>query len=63
MLFFGPAAVGLLLLLFPNRIRPALAMWMFLPLIANILWARFDSDQQFLHDRMAGTRLVAVADR
>ena len=62
MLFFGPAAVGLLFLLFPNRIRPALAMWMFLPLIANILWARFDSDKQFLHDRMAGTRLVSVAE-
>jgi uncharacterized RDD family membrane protein YckC len=28
----------------------------FLP--ASILWALFDRDRQFLHDRLAGTRLV-----
>ena len=28
----------------------------FLP--ASILWALFDRDGQFLHDRLAGTRLV-----
>ena len=26
----------------------------------GILWALFDSDRQFLHDRLAGTRLVSV---
>lgn len=60
-LFFGPAVVGLMLLFFPNRVSPIAAMWAFLPLIATILWARFDSGQQFLHDRMAGTRLVSAA--
>ena len=62
-LFFGPAVVGLLLLLFPNRISPVMAMWAFLPMVATILWARFDPDHQFLHDRMAGTRLVSIDDR
>lgn len=27
---------------------------------AGILWALFDRDRQFLHDRLAGTRLVRV---
>ena len=27
----------------------------------SILWALFDRDRQFLHDRLAGTRLVLVA--
>ena len=62
-LFFGPACMGLLLLLFPNRVSPVIALWAFLPMMATILWARFDPDHQFLHDRMAGTRLVSVADR
>jgi uncharacterized RDD family membrane protein YckC len=61
--FYGPAFAGSLLLLFPNRISPVIVMWAFLPLIATILWARFDPDHQFLHDRMAGTRLVAIVDR
>jgi uncharacterized RDD family membrane protein YckC len=28
---------------------------------AGIFWALFDRDRQFLHDRLAGTRLVMVA--
>lgn len=60
LMFYGPACVGLLLMFFPDRVPPALSAWLFLPLIATILWARFDADRQFLHDRMAGTRLVAV---
>ena len=28
---------------------------------SNFVWALFDADRQFLHDRIAGTRLVAVA--
>lgn len=59
-IFYGPAVAGILLLLFPNRISPVIAMWAFLPMIATILWARFDSDHQFLHDRIVGTRLVSV---
>ncbi len=30
---------------------------------ASIAWAFFDRDRQFLHDRLAGTRLVLVAER
>ena len=27
---------------------------------ANVLWALFDRDRQFLHDRLTGTRLVRL---
>lgn len=57
-LFYGPAVAGLVLLFFPNRINPAISIWAFLPMVATLLWARFDEDRQFLHDRLAGTRLV-----
>ncbi len=60
LLFFGPACVGLILLLFPDRIARVVTMWAFLPMAATILWARFDVGGQFLHDRMIGTRLVDV---
>ncbi len=61
LLFFGPAWVGMLLQLFPERIPRAISMWAFLPMLTTLLWARFDDDRQFLHDRMAGTRLVNVS--
>ena len=32
---------------------------LFLPI--SILWALFDRDRQFLHDRLTGTRLVNAA--
>lgn len=57
LLFFGPACVGVLLLFVPSWISPVISMWCFLPLAADLLYARFDRDQQFLHDRLAGTRL------
>ena len=43
----------------PQRalLRLALAL-LLLPL--SILWAFFDRDRQFLHDRLAGTRLIGV---
>ena len=63
LLFFGPAAAGVLLLFFPNRVNPFYSMWAFLPMAATILWARFDPDRQFLHDRMAGTRLGSTGER
>ena len=28
----------------------------------GVLWAFFDRDRQFLHDRLAGTRIVATGD-
>lgn len=58
-LFYVPAVAGLVLLFFPHRISPVISMWAFLPMVATILWARFDADHQFLHDRIAGTRLVS----
>ena len=58
LLFFGPACVGTVLFFFPGRISPAIALWFFLPLMATLLYARFDPDKQFLHDRLTGTRLV-----
>jgi uncharacterized RDD family membrane protein YckC len=32
----------------------------FLPTGISILWALFDRDRQFLHDRLAGTKLIFV---
>ena len=29
----------------------------------TVLWALFDRDRQFLHDRLSGTRLVSSAPR
>ena len=60
MIFFGPACIGILLLFFPARISPVVSMWFFLPLVATILYGRFDRDRQFLHDRLAGTQIVDV---
>ena len=58
LIFFGPAAAGLVLLFFPDRVRMVVTMWAFLPLIATLWWSNFDPDRQFLHDRLAGTRLI-----
>ena len=60
MVFYGPACVGMALLFFPDRVSRVITMWAFLPLAATILWARHDADHQFLHDRLAGTRLIDV---
>ncbi|HEX9390024.1 MAG TPA: RDD family protein [Usitatibacteraceae bacterium] len=60
LLLFGPAAIGLVLLFFPHRVSPTITMWAFLPMIADIWWSRFDAQRQYLHDRLAGTRLVDV---
>lgn len=58
LIFFGPATVGIVLLFFPDRVSPVLTIWTFLPLVATIWWAKFDPERQFLHDRLAGTRLI-----
>ncbi|HRE16903.1 MAG TPA: RDD family protein [Rhodocyclaceae bacterium] len=48
------------------RLRPAqallryLAAWPSVLLLVGILWAFFDRDRRFLHDRIAGTRIIAV---
>lgn len=59
--FFGPACVGVLIIFFPKRISPVITMWFFLPMLATLLYARFDHQRQFLHDRLAGTRLEDAA--
>lgn len=41
-------------------LRLALAA-LLVPSGIGILWALFDRERQFLHDRLAGTRLVSVA--
>jgi uncharacterized RDD family membrane protein YckC len=33
----------------------------FVPTLISIVWSLFDRDRQFLHDRLAGTRLVSVS--
>lgn len=43
-------------------LRYALAWPSLLYLGAGLLWAFFDRDRQFLHDRLAGTRLVRKRD-
>lgn len=39
-------------------LRSALATGGYLLLGITVLWAAFDPDRQFLHDRLSGTRLV-----
>ena len=34
---------------------------LFVPSLISVVWALFDRDHQFLHDRLAGTRLVLVS--
>ncbi|MGA7985662.1 MAG: RDD family protein [Burkholderiales bacterium] len=49
-----------------ERVPPGKALLRFvlaallLPCGIGILWALFDPERQFLHDRLAGTRLVSV---
>jgi hypothetical protein len=43
-----------------KRPHEALGWAMIVPGIAGIAWAMIDRDRQFLHDRLAGTRLVML---
>jgi uncharacterized RDD family membrane protein YckC len=43
-------------------LRYALAWVSLLPFGAGFLWALIDRDRQFLHDRLAGTRIVTAGD-
>jgi uncharacterized RDD family membrane protein YckC len=58
--FYGPACMGTVLIFFPERLPPTQTAWLFVPSIASILWAWFDSDRQFLHDHLSGTRLTSL---
>jgi uncharacterized RDD family membrane protein YckC len=42
-------------------LRFVMACWAIAPLGLGLLWALFDRDRQFLHDRLAGTRIVVSA--
>lgn len=50
-------------------VRPAGALYRFalalvlLPTLVSVVWAIFDRDRQFLHDRLARTRLVRLESR
>jgi uncharacterized RDD family membrane protein YckC len=58
-------------LVYPGRARvpPLRALARFalaallVPTVISILWALFDRERQFLHDRLAGTRLVLLPRR
>lgn len=56
--FYLPACVAVVLVMFPHRISPFITVWLATPALATLLWAHFDTDRQFLHDRLARTRLV-----
>lgn len=51
-----------------KRIRPTqallryLAAWPSTLLLIGLLWALFDKEHLFLHDRIAGTRLISLKD-
>jgi uncharacterized RDD family membrane protein YckC len=57
-LAFGSSAVAAIVLLRHPR---ELAAWAAVaPGLATLLWSAIDRDRQFLHDRLAGTRIVAA---
>ncbi len=59
-LLYGPACAGMVVIFFPQRVNPALSIFLFVPMLAAWLWARYDPERQFLHDRLAGTRQVDI---
>jgi uncharacterized RDD family membrane protein YckC len=56
---FLPVAMQLVLFTKYRSAYPWLP-WLLLPALASILYARFDADKQFWHDKIVGTRLVQV---
>jgi uncharacterized RDD family membrane protein YckC len=56
---FGPAAVGALVL--GTQPHAMLGWFALAPGALTLLWSLIDSEGQFLHDRLAGTRIVSVA--
>jgi uncharacterized RDD family membrane protein YckC len=60
-LALGSSAVGAIVL---ARHPREFGAWLALaPGLATILWSLVDPDRQFLHDRLAGTRIVAAEPR
>jgi uncharacterized RDD family membrane protein YckC len=53
--FLLPALIALVMFS-KYRAKVPWAAFTFVPMVATILWARFDRDKQFLHDRLAGTK-------
>jgi uncharacterized RDD family membrane protein YckC len=58
-LIYLPACTAVVLCFFAHRVPVIWSLWLCLPMAATVLWARFDTDGQFLHDRLAGTRLAS----
>jgi uncharacterized RDD family membrane protein YckC len=60
-LVFIPAVMATLMF---SRYRGAFSWlpWLWLPLAATLLWAAFDRDGRFAHDRMSGTRVVLLPE-
>ncbi|TAG78390.1 MAG: hypothetical protein EAZ24_06775, partial [Burkholderiales bacterium] len=56
--WIGPALALLVFTLIGGKSGP---LW-FIALISNFAWAIVDRDRQFLHDRIAGTRIVYVKE-
>lgn len=57
--WFGPV-LGLAMYMMIGRTGTA---WWIFGVFANFLWAFVDRDRQFLHDRVAGTRVVRDGDQ
>ena len=45
---------------FPQACGRFVLAWLSILSVVGILWALFDRDKQFLHDRLAGTRLIMI---
>lgn len=58
--WIGPAAALAAFVLLQPRGLGAHAAWL---VALNFLWACIDPDRQFLHDRIAGTRIAHVSQR
>jgi uncharacterized RDD family membrane protein YckC len=58
---FAPAAIGGLALWMYPQPPPPLGWFAVAPAALTLLWSLVDSERQFLHDRLAGTRIVSAA--
>lgn len=63
-LMLGTSLVGLLILLRLPQYAQNWITWLLLaPGLLDVFWASADRDKQFLHDRIAGTRMLLVGGR
>ena len=63
-LMLGTTLIGSLILLrLPQYAQNWITWLLLVPGILDVLWASIDRDKQFLHDRIAGTRMLLVDKR